>query len=107
MDEKLNACPFCGYEHPTMVYSAYFGTYMVKCPNCQTFFGKDCTAGSDKSKERTVETWNSRAGARGKWVGVFCSICGEEAITEQSDCGGDVVYSKYCPHCGAEMIMEV
>lgn len=40
---------------------------------------------------------------RGKWEDVFCSVCGEEAITEWNDTGGEHIFSPYCPHCGAKM----
>lgn len=40
---------------------------------------------------------------RGKWEGVFCSVCGEEAITEWNDTGGEHIFSPYCPNCGAKM----
>ena len=43
---------------------------------------------------------------RGRWMGVFCSLCGEEALTEWNECGGEYLFSKYCPYCGAKMDKE-
>lgn len=40
---------------------------------------------------------------KGKWEDVFCSVCGEEAITEWNDTGGEHIFSPYCPNCGAKM----
>lgn len=42
----------------------------------------------------------------GLWKNGFCSVCGEEAITEWNECGGKPVYSNYCPYCGATMDLE-
>lgn len=40
----------------------------------------------------------------GKWaMDGFCTVCGEEAITEWNDCGGELAFTKYCPNCGARM----
>lgn len=57
----LKHCPFCRYKHPTLHYSGTTGTYKIACPNCQTTFCNDCTAGRDRSEEKTVEAWNRRA----------------------------------------------
>lgn len=43
----------------------------------------------------------------GMWVNGFCTFCGEEAITEWNETGGEYVYTKFCPHCGAVMEREV
>jgi len=43
---------------------------------------------------------------RGKWktrAVPFCSICGEEAISVDTDTGGAWIMTPYCPWCGAEM----
>ena len=40
----------------------------------------------------------------GKWtMDGFCTVCGEEAITEWNDCGGELAFTKYCPNCGARI----
>ena len=57
----LKPCPFCGYEHPLMRYNGYTAIYAIECPNCQTVFRNDFTAGRDQSKEKTAEAWNRRA----------------------------------------------
>ncbi len=38
-----------------------------------------------------------------KWEDGFCSNCKEYAIVEWNECGGEIVLSKYCPHCGSKM----
>lgn len=58
--EKMKPCPFCGNEFPTIEKYYYGDIYRVACPQCQTYFGCDCTAGHDKSKEKTIERWNTR-----------------------------------------------
>ena len=40
---------------------------------------------------------------KGKWENGFCSICGEEAITEWNETGGELIESNFCPNCGADM----
>ncbi|RGO72624.1 hypothetical protein DXB04_31470 [Enterocloster bolteae] len=57
--ERLEPCPFCGNEFPTIT-KCYGNIYRVACPQCQTYFGCDCTAGHDESKEETMARWNSR-----------------------------------------------
>ena len=57
--EQLKPCPFCGNEFPTLT-KCYGNIYIVACPQCQTYFGCDCTAGHDRSKEETIARWNSR-----------------------------------------------
>lgn len=42
----------------------------------------------------------------GRWINVFCSECGHEAITEWNDCGGEMLLSNFCPNCGADMRRE-
>lgn len=42
----------------------------------------------------------------GKWIGAFCSECGEEAITEWNETGGEMIYTSFCPNCGAKMDKE-
>ena len=37
------------------------------------------------------------------WENGFCSNCKEYAIVEWNECGGEIVLSKHCPHCGAKM----
>ena len=39
----------------------------------------------------------------GKWIDGFCSECGEEAVTEWNDCGGELLLTRFCPNCGAKM----
>lgn len=40
---------------------------------------------------------------RGRWDNGFCSMCGEEALTEWNDTGGEYAFTKFCPNCGAKM----
>lgn len=40
---------------------------------------------------------------RAHWEACFCSNCKSEAITEWSEAGGEILLTKYCPHCGAKM----
>lgn len=40
---------------------------------------------------------------RGRWDNGFCSVCGEEALTEWNDTGGEYAFTKFCPNCGAKM----
>lgn len=40
---------------------------------------------------------------KGKWINGFCSECGEEAVTEWNDCGGELLLTRFCPECGADM----
>ena len=37
------------------------------------------------------------------WRDGFCTRCGEYAITEWSECGGDLLLTDFCPFCGAKM----
>ncbi len=39
----------------------------------------------------------------GWWSNGFCSVCGEEALTEWNDTGGEYAFTKFCPNCGAKM----
>ena len=43
----------------------------------------------------------------GMWVNGFSTFCGEEAITEWNETGGEHVYTNFCPNCGAHMDREV
>ncbi len=40
---------------------------------------------------------------RGRWDNGFCSVCGEEALTEWNDTGGEYAFTTFCPNCGAKM----
>ena len=40
---------------------------------------------------------------RGRWNNGFCSVCGEEALTEWNDTGGEYAFTTFCPNCGAKM----
>lgn len=41
---------------------------------------------------------------KGKWSKYgFCSVCGEECITEWNETGGKNVLTPFCPNCGAQM----
>lgn len=55
---ELKPCPFCGYEHPAMTMNS-IGVY-ISCPNCQTKFRCDCTAGHDYDRNKTIKRWNRR-----------------------------------------------
>jgi uncharacterized CHY-type Zn-finger protein len=58
MNNQLKPCPFCGNEHP-LIKSDSYGVE-ISCPNCQTKFRCDCTAGHDFNKDETVRRWNKR-----------------------------------------------
>ena len=55
--------------------------------------------------EKDVKALNSLPSAErhGKWDNGFCSMCGEEALTEWNDTGGEYAFTKFCPNCGAKM----
>lgn len=42
----------------------------------------------------------------GQWINDYCSFCGQEAITEWNDTGGEHIYTPRCPWCGAHMEKE-
>ena len=58
--------------------------------------------------EKDVKALNSLPSAErhGRWNNGFCSVCGEEALTEWNDTGGEYAFTKFCPHCGAKMDLE-
>lgn len=55
---KLSPCPFCGNEHPLIKQNSY--GVEISCPNCQTIFRCDCTAGHNMFVEDTIKHWNRR-----------------------------------------------
>lgn len=46
------------------------------------------------------------AAKHARWANGFCTNCGEEAITEWDEYGGEHCLSRHCPHCGAQMDKE-
>ncbi len=58
-EKKLNPCPFCGYEHPSLLWSNSGGFFYISCENCDIRF--QLGAGEkEKIKLRIVDAWNSR-----------------------------------------------
>lgn len=57
-------------------------------------------------RERMRQEFYRRLWPKGKWENGFCSVCGEEAITEWNETGGELIESNFCPHCGAKMDKE-
>lgn len=57
---KLLPCPFCGNEHPIVQFKSSVNLYQIHCPQCQSIFKKDCTAGNDTKKESLIKAWNTR-----------------------------------------------
>lgn len=58
MSDKLKPCPFCGNEFMTMRKQNSF--CYVCCPQCQTEFSCDCTAGRNQNEDATRAAWNRR-----------------------------------------------
>lgn len=54
-------------------------------------------------REIMRQEFYKRLWPKGKWENGFCSLCGEEAITEWNETGGEVIYTNFCPNCGAKM----
>lgn len=59
-----------------------------------------------RSKIKSLPPVNPQEPKEGHWIGHFCSECGEEAITEWNETGGELCLSNYCPNCGARMKSE-
>ncbi len=58
---------------------------------------------TEKAREEIGEIQKVK---RGRWDNGFCSVCGEEALTEWNDTGGEYAFTPYCPHCGARMDLD-
>lgn len=41
-----------------------------------------------------------------RWEDGRCTSCGEEAVTEWNEGGGEQLLTRYCPSCGADMRTE-
>lgn len=57
---KLKPCPFCGYEHPNIMFKNGYGAFVISCEQCGTVF--HFQAGErEKIKDRLISAWNRRA----------------------------------------------
>lgn len=60
-EPEIKPCPFCGNKSPMLYYSSYTDSYSIHCPQCQSYWRLDCTAGRDRSNAKTIAAWNRRA----------------------------------------------
>ncbi len=56
---ELKPCPFCGNEHPTLIYQRSLALYKIHCPMCDIYFRLGA-GGKENIEERIVEAWNRR-----------------------------------------------
>ena len=64
---------------------------------------KDKNTEIAKAYQEGYEQGKKDTERRGRWVNAFCSVCGEEALTEWNDTGGEYAFTAFCPNCGARM----
>lgn len=56
---KLKPCPFCGNEHPSIMFLRSMAYWQVHCPRCDIRFRLG--AGQKETiKARVIEGWNRR-----------------------------------------------
>ena len=57
---ELKPCPFCGNEHPTIIFLNSVFHWQIECAVCDIRFRLGAGE-KEKIKERTVDAWNRRA----------------------------------------------
>lgn len=114
---KLKPCPFCGGEDIYETYSqeCSLGTKNpeIFCNSCKAILSIEddspymtCDEDYAYRKAKTKEAWNTRAERHGYWKQATPFV----DTVECSECGYQwpepAMASKYCPDCGALMLMD-
>jgi Lar family restriction alleviation protein len=108
MTIKLKPCPFCGARSVigngprlTDFESLHRRIYEVHCEQCNATINRWFD-----SEQEAAEAWNKRAERIGYWKQatpfvdtIECSECGYQWPEPE-------MASKYCPDCGALMLMD-
>lgn len=102
--EGLLPCPHCGGEAEARDGSST--TPYIRCKSC------GCRTGSSWDMDKLKAAWNRRAGRTchiklSKTSVWHCDGCGQTIDGNSfADNGGRLIEYRYCPNCGAKVVVD-